>query len=48
METAFYQDKMQTLAYFFRYELPKIEGLTRIPVESDGLTIRMNESCFAD
>ena len=47
-ETAFYLGKMHTLAYFFRYELPKIEGLTRILVQSDGLTTKMNESHFDD
>ncbi|MBI4777285.1 MAG: acyl-CoA dehydrogenase [Deltaproteobacteria bacterium] len=47
-ETNFYQGKMHTLAYFFRYELPKIEGLTRLVAESDGLTVKVNESHFSD
>ncbi|MDH4266493.1 MAG: acyl-CoA dehydrogenase [Deltaproteobacteria bacterium] len=44
----FYQGKLYTFRYFFRYELPKIEGLAKRLMEADGLTVEMNDSCFTD
>ena len=45
-DTNFYQGKLQTCAYFFEYELPKIEGLSRRLLNSDGLTIAMKSEYF--
>jgi len=42
----FYQGKLQTCAYFFHYELPKIEGLAKRLLNSDGLTIAMKSEYF--
>ncbi len=42
----FYQGKIQTCAYFFGYELPKIEGLAMRLLNSDGLTIAMKSEYF--
>ena len=47
-ETLFYKGKFYTFRFFFHYELPKIEGLTRRLMESDGLTVEMEEPFFAD
>ena len=47
-EMQFYQGKFFTFRYFFGYELPKIEGLARRLMESDGLTIEMKSSLFND
>ena len=42
----FYKGKLYTCAYFFNYELPKIEGLARRLQNSDGLTIAMKNEYF--
>ncbi|MCD4716322.1 MAG: acyl-CoA dehydrogenase C-terminal domain-containing protein, partial [Desulfobacterales bacterium] len=47
-ETLFYKGKFYTFRFFFHYELPKIEGLSRRLMESDGLTVEMKESFFVD
>jgi butyryl-CoA dehydrogenase len=47
-ETLFYKGKFYTFRFFFHYELPKIEGLARRLLESDGLTVEMKEPFFAD
>jgi butyryl-CoA dehydrogenase len=47
-EADFYQGKFYTLRYFFCYELPKIEGLAKRLMNSDGLTVEMPPSLFAD
>jgi alkylation response protein AidB-like acyl-CoA dehydrogenase len=47
-ETLFYKGKFYTFRFFFHYELPKIEGLVRRLMESDGLTVEMKESFFVD
>jgi butyryl-CoA dehydrogenase len=47
-ETDFYQGKLYTFRYFFKYELPKIEGLAKRLMDADGLTVEMKESFFAD
>ena len=44
----FYRGKLYTCRYFFGYELPKIEGLVRRLLNSDGLTVEMTEEYFAD
>ena len=47
-EADFYQGKIYTFRYFFKYELPKIEGLGKRLQDADGLTVEMKESFFAD
>jgi alkylation response protein AidB-like acyl-CoA dehydrogenase len=47
-EGDFYKGKLHTFRYFFHYELPKIEGLAKRLMESDGLTIGMKEEYFND
>ncbi len=47
-ETRFYQGKLRTMDYFYRYELPKADGLVRLLTESEGLTAKAEESCFDD
>jgi alkylation response protein AidB-like acyl-CoA dehydrogenase len=47
-EADFYQGKLYTFRYFFKYELPKIEGLAKRLMDTDGLTVEMKESFFAD
>jgi butyryl-CoA dehydrogenase len=47
-EADFYQGKLYTFRYFFKYELPKIEGLARRLTDADGLTVDMKESFFND
>ncbi len=47
-EGDFYNGKVYTFQYFFRYELPKIEGLAKRLMDADGLTVRMPENYFAD
>jgi len=42
----FYQGKIHTCAYFFNYELPKIEGLAKRLQNSDGLTVAMKNEYF--
>ena len=48
LEKNFYQGKFYTFRYFFAYELPKIEGLVKRLTNSDGLTVEMKETWFAD
>lgn len=47
-EAAFYQGKCHTMQFFFHYELPKIEGLSRRLLEADGLVAQANAATFAD
>ncbi|MCD6570497.1 MAG: acyl-CoA dehydrogenase [Deltaproteobacteria bacterium] len=44
----FYQGKMYTFRYFFGYELPKIEGLAKRLLNTDGLTVEMKADLFSD
>jgi len=48
VEADFYQGKFYTFRYFFRYELPKIEGLAKRLTDGDGLTVEMKDTFFAD
>jgi alkylation response protein AidB-like acyl-CoA dehydrogenase len=47
-EKDFYQGKFYAFRYFFGYELPKIEGLVKRLMTSDGLTVEMAEAFFQD
>jgi alkylation response protein AidB-like acyl-CoA dehydrogenase len=47
-EGDFYTGKDYTFRYFFRYELPKIEGLSKRLMDADGLTVQMPENSFND
>ena len=40
--------KFFAFRYFFEYELPKIEGLARRLMNSDGLTVEMKPDYFSD
>ena len=44
----FYEGKLYTFRYFFKYELPRIEGLARRLKDSDGLTLEMSPAHFSD
>ena len=47
-EAAFYEGKCQTMQFFFHYELPKIQGLSRRLLEADGFTTQATVATFAD
>lgn len=47
-EADFYQGKFYTFRFFFRYELPKVEGLIKRLTDGDHLTVEMKEADFAD
>jgi butyryl-CoA dehydrogenase len=47
-EQNFYKGKFNTFRYFFGYELPKIEGLIKRLMNTDGLTVEMDETLFQD
>jgi butyryl-CoA dehydrogenase len=47
-ERLFYEGKYQTFRFFYHYELPKIRGLSQRLLESDGLTVSMEEPFFTD
>jgi len=44
----YYKGKMVTMHFFFRYELPKILGLEKRLMDSDGLTVEMEAQFFND
>ena len=44
----FYRGKMYAFRYFFGYELPKVEGLYRLLMNADGLTVEMRGELFSD
>jgi len=44
----FYQGKLHTCAYFFGYELPKVDGLATRLQNSDGLTVNMKNDYFEE
>jgi butyryl-CoA dehydrogenase len=44
----FYQGKLYAFRYFFGYELPKMEGLYRLLLNADGLTVEMHADLFSD
>jgi butyryl-CoA dehydrogenase len=45
-EMNFYQGKLYTFEYFFQYELPKIEGLTKTLLAGTGITLNINKDFF--
>ncbi len=47
-EDGFYQGKMYTLRFFYGYELVKIDGLIKRLMNSDGLTVDMQNEYFSD
>jgi alkylation response protein AidB-like acyl-CoA dehydrogenase len=47
-EEKFYQGKLYAFRFFYGYELPKIEGLVKRLMNTDGLTVEMGESFFSD
>jgi butyryl-CoA dehydrogenase len=47
-EANFYNGKFFAFRYFFEYELPKMEGLARRLMNSDGLTVELKPDLFYD
>ncbi|MBU1342520.1 MAG: acyl-CoA dehydrogenase, partial [Proteobacteria bacterium] len=47
-ESFFYNGKLFTLNYFFRYELPKTKGIAMRLMDQDNLTIHMKTDYFKD
>ncbi len=47
-EICFYTGKLNTLLYFFCYELPKMEALGKCLTKSDGLTVNISRKHFVD
>jgi butyryl-CoA dehydrogenase len=47
-EANFYKGKFLTFRYFFEYELPKIQGLAKRLMNSDGLTVEIKPDFFSD
>jgi len=45
-DTNFYSGKMYTFRYFFGYELPKIDGLCRRLLNTDGVTVEAKADFF--
>jgi butyryl-CoA dehydrogenase len=48
VEASFYEGKLQTMKYFFHYELVKAHGLFHRLLNGDGLTVETNENHFMD
>ncbi len=48
VEASFYEGKLQTMKYFFHYELVKSHGLFERLLNGDGLTVETNENHFMD
>jgi butyryl-CoA dehydrogenase len=44
----FYTGKLYAFRYYFRYELPKIQGLAQRLTDGDPLTLEMPPECFND
>jgi butyryl-CoA dehydrogenase len=47
-EADFYEGKLYAFRFFFGYELPKIGWLAKRLMQSDGLTVEMQEAFFSD
>jgi butyryl-CoA dehydrogenase len=47
-EANFYYGKFFAFRYFFEYELPKIQGLAKRLMNSDGLTVQIKPDLFSD
>jgi butyryl-CoA dehydrogenase len=47
-EFNFYKGKFFAFRYFFEYELPKMEGLAKRLMNSDGLTVEIGPDLFSD
>jgi butyryl-CoA dehydrogenase len=47
-EADFYEGKLYAFRFFFGYELPKIRWLAKRLMDSDGLTVEMQEAFFSD
>jgi butyryl-CoA dehydrogenase len=48
VESNFYTGKFFAFRYFFEYELPKIQGLAKRLMKSDGLTVEIKPDYFSD
>lgn len=47
-EERFYRGKLFAMQYFFRYELPRIQGLSVRLLDGDHLTLDMDHEFFTD
>jgi alkylation response protein AidB-like acyl-CoA dehydrogenase len=47
-EANFYKGKFYAFRFFYAYEIPKIEGLAKRLMDSDGLTVEINTDLFSD
>jgi butyryl-CoA dehydrogenase len=47
-EASFYHGKFFAFRFFFEYELPKIQGLAKRLMNSDGMTVEINPDFFSD
>jgi butyryl-CoA dehydrogenase len=47
-EANFYHGKFFAFRFFFEYELPKIQGLAKRLMNSDGMTVEINPDLFSD
>ena len=47
-EANFYKGKFFAFRYFFEYELPKIQGLAKRLMNSDGMTVEIKPDFFSD
>ncbi|MEW5723342.1 MAG: acyl-CoA dehydrogenase [Thermodesulfobacteriota bacterium] len=47
-EARFYEGKLYTLKYFYKYELPRTAGLAERLLDSDGLTLEAVSELFGD
>lgn len=47
-DISFYQGKIYTMQYFYRYELPKIDGLAKILKNTGGLTVEIKPEFYFD
>ncbi|MFH0822321.1 MAG: acyl-CoA dehydrogenase, partial [Pseudomonadota bacterium] len=47
-DVGFYEGKLQTMRYFFHYELPKTHGLAARLLENDAITVGTTSAIFDD
>ena len=45
-EKGFYKGKLQAMRFYFTYELPKSEGLSRVLLNTEDLTVSIEDGLF--
>ena len=43
----FYESKLHTMKFYFKYELPKTQGLSEILMDNEALTLNTDKKIFA-